>query len=279
MEINKELFNVVNDSENKFNYITFAKFEKYNDKIKCLYSLKDYNVDFSRVFHPSYDENVLNESYRKLEASTGIKKENVVLPVQTHTDNVRVIDENSTIGKITEGFEEYQDVDSLITNRKGIYLGLTYADCTPILMYDPVKEVIANVHSGWKGTFQEIGKKTVEKMIETYGCDAKDIIVVIGPCIMKDHFEVKEDLKIKFEEKFNKYDKDEYIFEKGIDAEGNMKYLIDTSYINIKSLESIGIKEENISDCEICTMCNKDIMHSYRYDNNAGRNIALIGLI
>ena len=70
-------------------------------------------------------------------------------------------------------------------------------------MYDPVKEVIANVHSGWKGTFQEIGKKTVEKMIENYECDAKDIIVVIGPCIMKDHFEVKENLKIKFEEKFS----------------------------------------------------------------------------
>ena len=72
---------------------------------------------------------------------------------------------------------------------------LGFADCTPLLFYDPIKNVIANTHSGWKGTLQTIGVKTVEKMMSEYECKAKDIICCIGPHIRKCHFEVDADVK------------------------------------------------------------------------------------
>ena len=264
--------------KNDFCYIEFKALDKYKHKVKCIYSLKDHDVDFSRKFHPAFKQDILDESYRKLEEYTGIKKERIAIPVQTHTDNIRIIDENSKLGTIDENCEIYQDVDSLITDSQDINLALTYADCTPIIIYDPVKNVIANVHSGWKGTYQEIGTKTALKMISEFECNPQDLIVIIGPCIMQECFEVDENLKNQFAEKFNYVDQDIMIKFKGVDEEGNNKYLIDTTYINYENFKLIGVKEENIHDADTCTMCNHDRMHSYRYDNNAGRNICVIGL-
>ena len=261
-----------------FSYIEFKALDKYKHKVKCIYSLKDHDIDFSRIFHPNYKEDVLENSYNKLKEYTGIDKESIVIPVQTHTDNIRIIDENSKLGTILEGYEEYQDVDSLITDVQGINLALTYADCTPIILYDPVQNVIANVHSGWKGTYQEIGTKTALKMVSEFDCIPENIIVIIGPCIMQECFEVDEDLKNKFAEKFNYVNQDIMIKFKGVDEEGKNKYLIDTTYINYENFKLIGVKEENIHDADTCTMCNHDRMHSYRYDNNAGRNICVVGL-
>ena len=267
-----------NKWKKRFCYIEFKALDKYKNKVKFIYSLKDNDVDFSRKFHPAFKKDILDESYRKLEEYTGIKKDRIVIPVQTHTDNIRIIDENSVLGTIDENCEIYQDVDSLITDSQDINLALTYADCTPIIIYDPVKNVIANVHSGWKGTYLEIGTKTALKMVSEFECNPQDLIIIIGPCIMQECFEVDENLKNQFAEKFNYVDQDIMIKFKGVDEEGNNKYLIDTTYINYENFKLIGVKEENIHDSEICTMCNHDRMHSYRYDNNAGRNICIIGL-
>ena len=88
----------------------------------------------------------------------------------------------------------------LLTNKENINTMLTYADCTPVFLYDPVKNVIGNVHSGWRGTVQKIAQKAVAKMIKYYGVNLNNIIVCIGPSIAKCHFEVGKDVK----EVFNK---------------------------------------------------------------------------
>ena len=69
----------------------------------------------------------------------------------THTDCIENVDRTDV---------KYTDVDGFITNKPNIDLTLSFADCTPILLYDPVKKVIANIHSGWRGTVQKIGKKS-----------------------------------------------------------------------------------------------------------------------
>lgn len=154
---------------------------------------------------------------------------------------------------------------------------LTYADCTPILLYDPTKNMIGNIHSGWRGTIQKIGQKAVLKMKEQYNVDPKDIIACIGPCIGKCHFEVDEDVKEKFEQTFSYFNKNDDIIE--ISKENKCKYFIDTTLVNRLMLEEVGVSPENIFESNICTVCNSKIIHSYRADDKeAGRNIAMIGL-
>ena len=95
--------------------------------------------------------------------------------------------------------KEYFSTDGLITNKKDLILSTTNADCILLLFFDPVKKVIANTHSGWKGTLKRISVKTVKKMKEEYGCNASDIICCICPSIRKCHFEVEKDVKDLFE--------------------------------------------------------------------------------
>ena len=147
-------------------------------------------------------------------------------------------------------------------------------------MYDPVKNVIANVHSGWKGTFQKIAINCVKKMIEDYGSNPKDIICCICPSIRKCHFEVEEDVKNMCENIFKYTNQIDNFIEYAGKKDGKDKWMIDTIYINKIMLKDIGLLDENIIDSGICSVCNCDKIHSYRIERNGyGLNSAIISLI
>ena len=115
-------------------------------------------------------------------------------------------------------------------------------------------------------------------MIDEYGCKPEDIICCIGPTIRKCHFEVDEDVKDIFYNNF----KDEIDVEKYIanSTEKDGKYYIDTVGVNINILLNLGLKQENIIDSKICSVCDEDIIHSYRaHGENSGRNISIMELI
>ena len=170
--------------------------------------------------------------------------------------------------------EEYAETDGLITNKKNIMLATTNADCILLLFFDPVKKVIANVHSGWKGTIQRISTETVKKMIETYKCNPQDIICCICPSIRKCHFEVRKDVYELFYSEFKELKDIEDIITKKADED---KWLIDTVKINQTILEEMGLKKENIIDSGICSVCNSSKIHSYRAEKEGyGLNTALI---
>ena len=139
------------------------------------------------------------------------------------------------------------------------------ADCIPILLYDKENKVLALVHSGWKGTLKNITIKTINKMISIYNSKKENIQVVIYPSIRKCHFEVDIDVYTLFKDKINNIDK--YTIKK------NNKYYIDMQSIIKDNLKQIGIN--NIIDTNICTYCNKDKYHSYRYNRTDKRNILL----
>ena len=162
--------------------------------------------------------------------------------------------------------ESLRDVDGLITNQKGIALVTTNADCILLMFYDPVKKVIANVHSGWKGTFQKIAEKTVVKMMNYYHCNPQDILCFINPSIRKCHFEVDDDVKELCEEIFKFTNKTDEFIKVGNIVEGKQKYNIDTVLINKILLTNLGMKEENIIDCGICSVCCNEKISSYRGD-------------
>jgi len=172
--------------------------------------------------------------------------------------------------------EKFIDTDGLTTNKKDKVLSLTFADCTPIYLFDKNQKVIANIHSGWKGTVKKIAKKSVEFMKEKYNSNTEDIICVIGPTIRKCHFEVKQDVRDIFYNEFKYMQNINDIIEYNEETES---YFIDTVEINKNLLKEEGIPEENIIDSKVCTYCNSDIIHSYRKEGKeAGRNTALICL-
>lgn len=253
----------------KYKENEYLQFEELNREgiINC-FTTRVNGMNFSR----DMEEEKLEKNYEKVCNFLKINRNSIVRPHQEHTDIIKRVDE---IG------EEYNGVDGLITNKPGINLMLTFADCTPILIYDPVNKAIGNIHSGWRGTVQKIGLKAILKMQEEYNSNLKDLIVCIGPCIKKCHFEVEEDVKEIFEEEFRYLDRNNDIIKKKEESKGlEEKYLIDTTLINRLVLEKAGVKSENIIDSGICTVCDSDKLHSYRKDKEkSGRNVAVIGIL
>ena len=173
---------------------------------------------------------------------------------------------------------KYNNTDGLITNKTNLALSTTNADCILMIFFDPATRTIANIHSGWRGTLQRISIKAVEKMIKEFNCNPKDIICCICPSIRKCHFEVDKDVKEMFEKEFADFqiNKRTDIIEK---QEGKEKWNIDTVLINKIILENLGLKKENIIDSGICSVCNSDLIHSYRVEKQGyGLGTALISI-
>lgn len=236
---------------NGLNYIQFKKLLELG--IKHAYTLKGENIDFTS------GSEFEKSSYEKLCNALEIPKDALVKPKQTHTSCSKCIDK-------VEKTEDLENTDGLITNKNNIALTTKNADCILFLFYDPVKKVIANVHSGWRGTFKKIAEKTVLKMINYYRCDPKDIYCFICPSILKCHFEVDEDVKILCEEIFEFTGKLNEIISLGEIKEGKQKYFIDTVLINKLLFKDLGMKEENIIDCNLCSVCNSDKISSNRVE-------------
>lgn len=225
-------------------------------------------------FNIGSDSGAMLTSYQKLSRALEISINNIIRPIQTHSDRIKEINYPITTTQLLS--KELNEVDGLLTNRKNVFLSLGYADCTPILLYDPIQKVIGNIHSGWRGTIQRIGEKAIKKMRQNYDCQPENIVCFLGPCIQKCHFEVGEEVANMFQKEFQ----DMIGMEQFIKQQQNSnKYYIDTTKINEKMLEKLGLKKENIITSDICTVCQQEIVHSYRAcGKEAGRNTAIIGM-
>ena len=258
---------IIQQNINGTEFIQFRRLLEFPN-IKHCYTLRKNGIN---IQIKDGDKTELIESYKKVAEALNFDYKNIVKPHQTHTDRVEIVNSAN---------EEFEAVDGLITNKKDICLCTTSADCTSLLFYDDNKKVIGDVHSGWRGTLQKIGKKAVEKMKKEFGCNPKDIICCIGPCIKKCHFEVDEDVMKLFQNEFEYTNRISEIIEKGRIQEDKQKYNIDTTLINKIILQEAGLLPENIIDSNICTVCHSDDFHSYRADKEkSGRNGTFIGLI
>lgn len=261
--------NIIYIKKDGLEYIKFKKLLEY-DNIEHCFTLKP--LDFAS--NTTYEKNreKVQEEIKILGQEFGFNIKNICRPKQTHTDRV----EKVVCGDEGIYIEKFDNVDGFVTDKKNKVLMLSFADCTPLLFYDPINKVIANTHSGWKGTLQGIGVRTVEKMQKEYSCNPKDIICCIGPHIRKCHFEVDKDVKELFYNEFKSLKGIEDIIQYN---EERNKYYIDTAKINKQILLDIGLKEENIIDSNICTVCNSDICHSYRKEGDlSGRAATIIFL-
>ena len=179
--------------------------------------------------------------------------EKYVLTRQTHSDIVRVVTDTDCSGLC---HRDYPECDGLVTNIPGVALLVFTADCTPILLHDPVTGAVGAVHAGWRGTAQSIGAIAVKAMADSFGCDPKNIRAAIGPNIGKCCFEtdadVPEAMVTAFGEEVNTF----------IEKRGE-KYHLDLKAINALILRRCGVTHIDISDN--CTMCEHDRFWSHRY--------------
>lgn len=259
--------NILHIKKDNIEYLQFKKLLEFENIIHC-YTLSVNNVNFKLK---NSKEDVLESSYDRICNALNINMQDIVKSNQKHTDCIRNVENKEEI---------YDNTDGLITNKTKINLVQSFADCTPILLYDPINKVIGNIHSGWRGTAKKIGYKAVQKMIRDYNSKPENIVACIGPCIGKCHFEVDEDVKDIFEKAFSYLDRNCYIIRKQeVKIDEKTKYYIDTTLINRLILEECGLNPKNIIESKICTVCNSKYMHSYRAQGqNAGRNITILGM-
>ncbi len=222
------------------------------------------NLSFSREENR---ENVL-ENYRRFCGAIGVDPHHLVLSRQTHTNHVLGVNEQHRgVGIFAPSF---QDIDGLVTDRPQVALVTQYADCTPLLFCDTRQRVIACSHSGWRGTVQQIGRVTVEKMVKEYGCNPRHIIAGIGPCIGSCCYEVDDAVYRAFQAVPT------FTLEKIFTAKGGGKYMLDLVEANRQILLHAGIPEENMDISDLCTCCENEELFSHRATGWQRGNLALM---
>jgi len=185
--------------------------------------------------------------------------ENLIYMEQTHSNNITVIDHTAT--------NKIDNCDAVITNQSNIPLMVMVADCIPILMYDPIHQVIAAVHAGRNGTFKEIASKTIQKMHVAFGSKPKDIKVALGPSIHRCCYQVGAEIAQITKQNFG---------EKYIHSLAQKQYL-DLQSLNFDQLTKIGVEPNNIEVSPQCSCCDETYF-SYRREGITGRFAGIIKL-
>jgi len=205
-------------------------------------------------------ENVL-ENFRRIGERFGKTPEDFVLSKQSHETKVLKVGTKDRGKGITKD-RDYEGIDALITDEKGIILSCFSADCVPILFYDPIHKAVGACHSGWRGTKGKILQNVVEEMRKHFSSNPAEILVAIGPSICKEQYVVSEDLALSFLEDYPDLGEDTA---SPIQRISKDKFQLDLWDLNRRIALNCGIKEEHISISGYCTMENPELFFSHRY--------------
>lgn len=242
------------------NYLNVNDFKSFKDfwilegeKINVVFS----NAKMGRSFNRHTEDGI--KSLLSLKEDFNVNEVEYIN--QIHSDKVYIYKKGE------KNFIEHEG-DGIVTNEKSTIIGAFTADCVPVILIDEVNNVIAAVHSGWKGTFNSISAIAVEKMISEYGSNIKNIKAYIGPHIRQCCYEVSEELKEKFINKFNEIPCDNLFDGRNL----SMELCIEDD------LKKIGLNEQNIYSLKLCTHCEKENkLFSYRASKGAyGRLFAFV---
>ncbi len=213
------------------------------------------------------DKAAVDENFARVARVLGRRTEDFVFSDQTHTTNIkRVTAKDRGKGLVRE--KDYADVDGLITDEPGIVLSTFYADCVPLFFVDTVHRAIGLSHSGWRGTVNRMGERTLEEMKQAFGTEAKNVTAAIGPSICGNCYEVDADVAEQFAAAFEGRTLNDILIEK---EDG--KYLLDLWRANFYILTQAGVPEEKISVTDICTCCNPEYLFSHRASKGKRGNL------
>ena len=192
---------------------------------------------------------------------------------QVHCDRVAIVDR---LGMTREDLEGY---DAFITDRSGVAIGVRTADCVPVLLYDPLRRVVAAVHAGWKGTVLQISRTVIAVMMRQFGCNPTDFRAAIGPAIGPDSFQVGEEVVSKFKDAGFPLDEIWSFRGPGDGSPMSGGHHIDLFRANRWLLEQAGIPAGNIQVHNIDTYTTPAFFSARREGPHCGRNINAIKLV
>jgi len=202
------------------------------------------------------DENNVRKNRELFFGAFNIPPSQIAYQKQIHSNNVRII--------TAPGM--YEETDALITNVRNLSLCVTIADCMPIFLFDKKQNVVAAVHSGWRGCANGIVQNTLTALEKEFLTQGENLICYVGPAADKCCYEVGEEVAKQFPGKY-------------FQQKNENKFLLDMKSFVRDVLLSFRVQESNIEVAPFCTIHQSDVFHSYRRDGKfSGRMMGVIGM-
>lgn len=174
----------------------------------------------------------------------GIADDHLLMPHQVHLTEMVQIDDSLMTLSTEDRLKKMEGKDAVMTHLRGVCVGVSTADCIPVLLYDPQQQVVCAIHAGWRGTVSRIVEKSIQTLQNTYGTHPSDLVAQIGPGISLESFEVGDE-----------------VYDAFIQAGFNMqtisrkesKWHIDLPACNRQQLLQMGVIEDHIHISPVCT--------------------------
>lgn len=205
---------------------------------------------------PFSGDNVEHQSENLNLLKKKLNSTDLIIPFQTHGTEIGIINEDFIQKNFAERADLLNGVDALITKEPNVCIGVTTADCVPLIFYDPQLEVIAVAHAGWRGTCGRIAEKVVKRMQEEFGSHPQHINVVIGPSISGTVYNVGNEL-------IDNFSSAGFPVSEIFNTNNELIYL-DLWKANQWLLESMGVPADHIQISEICTYTQHEKFFSAR---------------
>lgn len=239
------------------------------DEIEA-YTTTAYNNQ--QLFNMSYngiDDKQVLKNRQALASNLHTDLKHMVATLQKHTTNfieVSLKDGGKGMFSRNDAIDGY---DAMYTRDHDLWLWTFHADCCPVLLYCRDQKIVSAIHSGWKGTVNEIVGKVARHLVENERCDVKNIYAYIGPSINQNNFEARDDI-IDLVKQMS-FDTSEFYIKKDDGA-----YLLNSKGLIRQQLINLGVPSCNITTSPYCTIENEDLFFSYRRDKSPHRNITCI---
>jgi len=222
-------------------------------------SLSPYQ-SFNLAFHVGDNPLHVSQNHERLASTLNYEKSALVHMRQIHSDIVHVVSDK-------DDFEHPPECDALITNKKNIPIMVMSADCTPIIIYDPIKEVIGVVHAGRAGAFKNIISKTIAMMHKCFTCQPVSLHVSLGASIHGCCYEVNERIANEA---------------KALGYEPMLSYRNDTPFLHVNTIVKHQLVKEGVREIDEiarCSACHHETFFSYRADGGTTGRTAAVAML
>lgn len=197
------------------------------------------------------------ENRRRFFNGLGVELAQVATSHQVHGSEILYAD--------TPGHRE--GYDALLTDVPGVFVTVSVADCTPILVFDSKTNAVAAIHAGWRGTAAGIVAKTLDQMQARFGTRGDDCFAYVGTCIDECSFEVGADVADHFTNPFKRFDAE------------TQKFFVDLKRANAAQLRAFGVPDAQVEISPFCTVQHNADYFSHRLERGkTGRMMATIGM-
>ena len=242
------------------------------DEIEAYTTLAyDENHQLMDMSYNGLDDQQVLKNRKQLAQQLNTDLDHMVATFQQHTTHFKQVYLADGGKGMYSRDDAFVGFDAMYTRDKNLWLWSFHADCCPVLLYAKDQQLIAEIHSGWKGTVTEIVDKVTKHLIKYENCLPEHLYAYIGPSINQKNFEAKDDI-IDMVKQMS-FNTDDFYIKKD-----DQSYLLDSKGLIKQQLLNLNVLNEHITVSPYCTIENEDLFFSYRRDKSPHRNITMIRL-